>query len=276
MNIGEALRLGIKELGQNKGPEAQMLLAFVVGKERPVLLAHTEDDLTIMQEEQYLMLLRQRKEHIPLQYLTNRANFYGRDFYVDERVLIPRFDTEVLLECALERIADGNSKVADICTGSGILAISVAMERNCETWAVDLSEDALAVAKKNATLLKADVRWEQGDLFAPLQENNLRGYFDVIMSNPPYITGDEMVLLDEEVKKEPAMALYGGNDGLDFYRRLAKEAQDYLKNGGYLLLEIGYLQGQEVKNLLDSAGFTDTFVKKDWQGHDRVVCGRKK
>ena len=276
MKIGEALRFGMKELGQNKGPEAQMLLAFVVGKERAVLLAHTDDDLTLMQEKQYLQLLEQRRENTPLQYLTNQANFYGRDFYVDERVLIPRFDTEVLLECALERIDGAEKRVVDICTGSGILAISVALEKNCEVWAVDLSADALAVAKKNAALLNATVHWEQGDLFAPLYEKNLQAYFDVMISNPPYITAEEMELLDEEVKKEPEMALYGGKDGLDFYRTLANEAQDYLKNGGYLLLEIGYLQGEGVKNLLESAGFVDVFVKKDWQGHDRVVGGRKK
>lgn len=191
--------------------------------------------------------LEERLKGRPLQYVQGRAWFMGREFLVDSRALIPRQDTELLCERAVERAGRGTPGVLDLCTGSGALAVSVKLScPSARVWASDLSEAALALAQENARRLGAQVHFLQGDLLEAAK--GLR--FDLILCNPPYLTGEDMASLQKEVRFEPAMALYGGADGLDFYRRLAGQAPLYLKKGGWLLLEVGAGQAGPVSDLL--------------------------
>lgn len=203
----------------------------------------------------------------PLQYLVKTAWFWGRAFYVDERVLIPRFDTEVLVNQALKDLSKSASHL-DLCCGSGIIPLTLKAERpDICSHASDISADALMVARINAERFGLDVEWRQGDLTEPWQGKQ----FDLITSNPPYISSSEMAILDQEVRKEPHLALKGGEDGLDFYRRLAEETPPILKEGGILLLEIGWKQGETVARLMEEAAFEDVSIQKDSQGLDRLV-----
>lgn len=233
----------------------------------------------------YRRLIGQRAAHIPLQHLTGSQDFMGYTFAVTPDVLIPRQDTEVLVEevlAALKEETDaadaekretgaqtGNRrKLLDLCTGSGCIAISCRLlGRNAEVTASDISKAALAVARKNAEALGADVRFVESDLF-----KNLRDAYDIIVSNPPYIPAKVIGTLTPEVKDhEPVTALDGGADGLDFYREIIKEAPAHLKEGGILFLEIGCDQAQAVSAILLDAGFTDIRRKKDLAGLDRVL-----
>lgn len=194
--------------------------------------------------------LAKRLAGVPLQYAQNRAYFMGHEFFVDERVLIPRQDTELLCELAIERVRRGDLDVLDVCTGSGAIAISVALAcPNARVWATDLSEAALSIARENAGRLGARVDFLAGDLFDPVAGRR----FDIITCNPPYLTGDDMRTLQEEVAREPRMALYGGPDGLDFYRRAAREVRAHLHPGGWALFEVGAGQAKDVAALMGGA-----------------------
>lgn len=232
--------------------------------------------------EETLKLAEKRKQRIPLQYLLGSWEFMGYKFMVNESVLIPRQDTEVLVEEAVSRVKSGD-RVLDLCTGSGCILISVlkyAAEHkrtDLSGLGTDLSEKALDVAKANATQLLAEEERQglvqttfcQGDLWDAAD-----GTFDLILSNPPYIATAEIESLQEEVKiYDPYQALDGGKDGLDFYRRIATGVGSYLKPGGTLILEIGYDQGEAVSGLLEDSGFSAVSVKKDLAGLDRVVAG---
>lgn len=273
MTVGELLREGMSALGQDKQLEAQLLLAKVLKKERAMLLAYTDKTVTAEEEAAFRQMLDERMKHAPLQYLLGAANFYGRDFMVNEKVLIPRFDTEVLTARALE-ILKGKppAKIADICTGSGAVAVTLSLELpQAEVWASDLSSEALAVAEENNLKLGGRVRFLEGDLFEPFRAEKMNGYFDLIVSNPPYITKQEMSELTAEVLREPHLALYGGEDGLDFYRRIAEEGRSFLKAEGRLLLEVGYRQAEEVKALLEENNWRNIVFHRDFQGINRVV-----
>lgn len=219
----------------------------------------------------YQELVYRRKQRIPLQHLTGEQEFYGYPFYVNEHVLIPRQDTEVLVEQVLS-VAKPGMKVLDVCTGSGCIIISTALLcPGIEGTGTDLSGEALKVAEENNRRQNAGVHFLQGDLLEKAEAP-----YDVIVSNPPYIPTKTIETLMEEVKDhEPLMALDGMEDGLHFYRRLAEESPAYLKPEGWLMLEIGAEQGEDVKNLLEMAGFCNVTVKKDLAGLDRVVCGQK-
>lgn len=210
-----------------------------------------------------------RKEHIPLQYLLGKQEFMGLEFRVTPDVLIPRQDTELLVEEVLKELKPG-MKVLDMCTGSGCIAISVAkLSNGAKVTAVDISKEALAVAKKNGEQNQAEVRWIESDMF-----EQVTGTYDVIVSNPPYIKSDVIETLMPEVKDyEPRLALDGTADGLYFYRKLAKEAGSYLTKGGRLCLEIGYDQGEEVAEMLRENGYKEVIVAKDLCGLDRNVYG---
>lgn len=273
MTVGELLREGVSALGLDKQLEAQLLLAKVLKRERAMLLAYTDKAVTVEEEAAFRQMLALRLNNTPLQYLLETANFYGRDFTVNENVLIPRFDTEVLAARAIEMLKTNPcAKIADICTGSGALAVTLSAEcPAAEIWASDLSAQALAVAQKNNTDLNAKVNFLEGDLFAPFAAKKMYGYFDLLMSNPPYITKEEMGELAAEVLREPHLALYGGEDGLDFYRRIALEGQAFLKPHGRLLLEVGYRQAEEVKMLLAKNNWHNICFHQDFQGINRVV-----
>ncbi len=307
MTYGEMYRRGEQELLEagieEAGLEARLLLEHVCGTNRNDLLAHGDRMLEACQTRNYEGLIKRRKKRIPLQHLTGEQEFMGLTFSVDERVLIPRQDTENLVEEVLRNLHDG-MKVLDLCTGSGCILVSLLHYSNdCQGVGADISEDALAVARRNAERLlgrealagdgqefaqagegaerencpgsgqgaagEGRVRFVRSDLFA-----GIAGKFDIIVSNPPYIVRDVIPTLMPEVREhEPVLALDGGEDGLAFYRRIAAESGEYLYGGGMLFLEIGYDQGESVSALLREAGFLDVQVVKDYAGLDRVVYG---
>ena len=213
--------------------------------------------------------LQRRVKGEPLQYIENTAYFMDFEFYVDERVLIPRQDTETLVEFALEKIKNVKEpKILDICTGSGAIAVSLsAYRKDARVIASDISEDALIVSRINAQKTHADVTCIQSDLFDSIPDQK----FDLITANPPYLTKDDMNHLQTEVKAEPALALFGGEDGLDLYRRISKGVYDYLNKGGYALFEVGEGQASDVLSIMTSEKTTEKGIIKDLCGIDRVV-----
>ncbi len=323
--------------------DAWYLMELVAGVSRASYLADRERSLSEEQRERFVSLVNRRGTHIPLQHLTGEQEFMGLPFLVNEYVLIPRQDTETLMELALSILEreipgcgvgagrvcgdSGNRRpyrVLDLCTGSGCIAVSLWKQwetrigGNLEMFASDLSAEALVTARENARRLGAAVHFIQSDLFtrfsAPDQEKlcpffagdetdrimqeaneaadgaaaedkgaitgraaneSEQMVFDMIVSNPPYIRTSVIEELSEEVRlHEPRMALDGGADGLDFYRRIICESRDYLQPDGWLLMEIGYDQGGAVSGLMRENGFTEVCVRKDLPGNDRVVSGR--
>jgi release factor glutamine methyltransferase len=221
--------------------------------------------------DRYMELIQRRSARIPLQQLTGEQQFMGLPFHVSEDVLTPRQDTEILVEEALKRARPG-AKILDLCTGSGCILISLLkLGPDLEGTGSDLSEKALEIAAENAEMNKVEVSFVQSDLFA-----RIPGTFDMIVSNPPYIVSSVISSLMEEVRDhEPLMALDGGTDGLDFYRRIVPESMDHLNPGGWLIVEIGYDQGDLVRSMFIDHQYEDVDVIRDLGGNDRVVLGRK-
>ncbi len=250
-------------------PDAEWILEWALHKSRVQLLLCAAQPLLGTELDKAENALKMRETGEPLQYILGEAWFYGRKFRSDKRALIPRADTENLCEAAILRILPGRRKVLDLCTGTGIIGITVALERPmCRVTATDISEDALSLAKENARELGADIDFKQGDLFDAVDGEK----FDAILSNPPYLTGAEMDERQREVRMEPEMALFGGDDGLEFYRRIAMGAGEHLLPGGLVLLEIGCTQAEAVCKLLEKhLSGAQTGVIKDLQGLDRVV-----
>ena len=254
--------------------DARLLLEAVCGTDRNDLLVHGEQPVAPEAEEKYLNWIRQRAEHIPLQQLTGEQGFMGLTFSVNEHVLIPRQDTEILVEEVLKELHDG-MRVLDMCTGSGCILLSLLHYSNdCEGLGVDLSAEALEVAGRNVLKVLTPEKAEhahflQSDLFEKVE-----GKFEIIVSNPPYIASAEVEKLMPEVRDhEPRMALDGTEDGLHFYRRIIKEAGKHLVNSGMLFFEIGYDQGQAVSELMRAGGYREVQVVQDYAGLDRVVLG---
>ena len=254
---------------EEAGLDAWLLLEFKTGKNRAYYFAHGDEPVSDETAAEYLTLIDRRAGHIPVQQLTHQAFFMGYEFYVNENVLIPRQDTETLVEEALKVVKPG-MKVLDMCTGSGCIIVSIVHNvPEVEGTATDISKQALLVAKENAKLNQVSVTFERSDLF-----DNVTGTYDVIVSNPPYIRTGEVVKLMPEVQEfEPMEALDGKEDGLYFYRKIIKECKAYLKPGGHILFEIGYDQGEAVSGLLKEAGFKNVTVIKDLAHNDRVVTG---
>lgn len=254
--------------------DARLLLETVCGTDRNDLLVHGEQPVAPEAEEKYLNWIRQRAEHIPLQQLTGEQGFMGLTFNVNEHVLIPRQDTEILVEEVLKELHDG-MRVLDMCTGSGCILLSLLHYSNdCEGLGVDLSAEALEVAGRNVLKVLTPEKAEhahflQSDLFEKVE-----GKFEIIVSNPPYIASAEVEKLMPEVRDhEPRMALDGTEDGLYFYRRIIEEAGKHLVSSGMLFFEIGYDQGQAVSELMRTEGYCDVQVVQDYAGLDRVVLG---
>lgn len=254
--------------------DARLLLEAVCGTDRNDLLAHGEQPVMSQAEEKYLNWIRQRAEHIPLQQLTGEQDFMGLTFSVNEHVLIPRQDTEILVEEVLKELHD-RMRILDMCTGSGCILLSLLHYSNdCEGLGVDLSAEALEVAGQNVLKVLTPEKAEhahflQSDLFEKVE-----GKFEIIVSNPPYIASAEVEKLMPEVRDhEPRMALDGTEDGLHFYRRIIKEAGKHLVNSGMLFFEIGYDQGQAVSELMRTGGYREVQVVQDYAGLDRVVLG---
>ena len=271
MTIRETLRSAAARLERAGVPDsaydAQVMLAHVLG-ERDMLRMRVEGyrEVEPSAAARYEALIARRESREPLQYILGETEFMGLTFHVEPGVLIPRYDTEVLCEEALRRLKKG-AHVLDIGTGSGAIAISMAkLGPNCAVTAVDVSDTALSIAGGNAGALGADVRFVKSDCFTALDGET----FDMIISNPPYIDEGEMRELMPEVLREPELALYGGADGLDFYRRISREAKAHLAPGGYLLFEIGWKQKDAVEALLREH-IGEPFALRDYGGNWRVV-----
>lgn len=250
--------------------DARLLLEFICHTDRNALYAHGDQEIEDEKMQEFLQLIEKRAVHIPLQHLTGEQNFMGLDFLVNEHVLIPRQDTEILVEEIMRDLHDG-IRILDMCTGSGCILLSLLHYSNdCSGVGVDVSEDALAVARQNADrLAEKQAVFIQSDLFEKVE-----GSFDLIVSNPPYIRSQEIAGLMPEVREhEPHLALDGKDDGLHFYREIIKGAMPHLKRGGQLFFEIGYDQGEAVQALLAANGYTEIAVVKDYAGLDRVVYG---
>lgn len=281
MTYREAINLGEKVLNMADVADAKidawLLLEMVCKIDRSFYYLHMEDEVAEEQLSEYEIALRKRAEHVPLQYIVGEAEFMGLKFKVNSNVLIPRQDTETLVEQVLQEQKDPDIRLLDLCTGSGCIAISLAvMGGYRDVTAADLSEAALKVAAENADHLLQERRKEgcrftlrRGDLFEALKPGER---FDVLTSNPPYIPTEVVRGLEPEVKDhEPWMALDGTEDGLAFYRRIAHESKAWLNPGACIYLEIGYDQGEAVSRLLEAAGFCNIEVIKDLPGLDRVV-----
>ena len=274
MNYTEAFLMGMQKLKEAQIGEAQLdarlLLEEVCGTDHNTLLCHGDREVSEAEEEQYRKALEQRAVHVPLQHLLGYQDFMGLRFQVNEYVLIPRQDTEILVEEAMRYLHDG-MRILDLCTGSGCILLSLLHYSNdCEGVGVDISQEALQVAAQNAELLGIRADFLKSDLY-----EKVTGKFDLLVSNPPYIERAVIPTLMEEVREyDPYIALDGGEDGLDFYRRIIGGAQDYLNRGGQILMEIGSGQAKAVSELLREAGFKEIDVCRDFAGLDRVVSGR--
>jgi len=288
----ELLKYGQDILKQNEIEDAKikakLLLNYILNQTSDQFFINDEKEV---EEEKYLKynegikLIIQGK---PLQYIVNKQEFMGHKFYVDENVLIPQPDTEVLVETAIRLIVKGIKDISDdkktkqqinildLCTGSGNIAISLAKYvENAKIIATDISEKALDVAIKNAKINNVynKIEFIKSDLFEKLEEME----FDYIISNPPYIKSEEILKLSKEVQNEPKIALDGGKDGLEFYRKIFKKAPEFLKDKGYLILEIGFDQAQQIIEIYNKEEFSQVGnIIKDYGGNDRVVIFRKK
>lgn len=277
------------EILKDKSPtsrlDVELLLCEVLDLERIGLMMRYQDEISGQDMEKFSMLFEKRNSGMPIAYILNRKEFMGYDFYVDENVLIPRPDTEVLVEELVEKIISINEEkinVLDMCSGSGAISISsylISKEReksNLNMYGVDISEKAIEVSKKNAKKLGADnIKFIVSDLFNSEEIGFLRGNIDIIASNPPYIREEIIPTLDTDVKDfEPMLALSGGDDGLVFYRKITEESTSYLKAGGYLIFEVGHDQAEDVSKIMMENGFSNIYTKSDIQGFERVVVGR--
>lgn len=253
---------------------AELLLSHVLGCTRVRLYVDLDRPLQQAELSRFRALIERRMAGEPTQYLIGFKEFYNRRFQVDARVLIPRPETELLVESVLRHLPPETPvRVLDLCTGSGCIAISVAAERpQASVWAVDLSPGAAEVARTNAESLGvgARVTVREGDLFAPLPPETR---FHVLVSNPPYVEAGELPGLQREVQREPRLALDGGEDGLDLVRRIVARAQEHLLPGGLLALEIGEKQGPATLALLESAGFEQARIERDLERRDRFALG---
>lgn len=276
--VYEAGREALQEAGIDEAAlDARLLLEYVCGTDRNTLLARGEREVSEEEYGRYRELIGKRASRIPLQHLTGEQDFMGLTFLVNKDVLVPRQDTEVLVEEVMQNLHDG-MRILDLCTGSGCILLSLLHYSNdCTGVGVDLSAEALAVARENYERLRIErpemeALFLEGDLFAALSTEG--GRFDIIVSNPPYIETDVMSTLMPEVREyEPRIALDGGADGLVFYRRIAQEAGRHLNGGGMLFFEIGCGQADAVREIMEEAGFREIQVVKDFAGLDRVVYG---
>lgn len=293
MNIKQLLEYGIKLLKENNIDEpilkTRILLANILNETKEYLIVHELEELN----EELVKIFKEDIEkvckHIPIQYITNKQEFMGLEFYVDENVLIPQPDTEILVEEVIDIAKQKEkTKILDLCTGSGAIGISIAKNiKNCEIILSDISTYALDVASKNSEKIVGvsiarpeiderknknyKIKIIQSDLF-----ENIQGKFDIIVSNPPYIKSDVITTLDKEVQNEPILALDGGTDGLDIYRKIIEQAYEYLNQDGYLCLEIGYDQKEEVIKLIEQTNeYQEIYSKKDLAGNDRIVVCKK-
>lgn len=276
MLIKEAIKKGMIELKvnniENPNLKARLLMQYILNKPRQYLLTHDDEELSKVKQQEYLKNIKKITKGTPLQHITHSQEFMKMNFYVNQEVLIPRPDTEILVEETIKIAKQMKArKILDLCTGSGAIAVSIAKYvENVKITAIDISEKALRVAKLNAKNNEVDnkITFIKSDLF----ENIKKEKYDIIVSNPPYIKRDIIRNLDKEVQNEPNIALDGGYDGLDFYRRIVSEGFEYLKYEGFLCLEIGYDQKEEVTSIIkEQERYGYIYSKKDLNENDRVI-----
>lgn len=274
--LRELIKIGSKMLSDvniaDSEFDAKEIFCHVNGYDRTRLFMHWSDIIPDNQCDRYFEEIEKRATHIPLQHLTGSQDFMGLTFKVTPDVLIPRLDTETVVEEAM-KLVPKNSDILDLCSGSGAIGISLAKLADAKVTCTDISEEALKVAEGNASLNKVKVKFIKSDMFESLRGGIIKKKYDMIISNPPYIPKDVIETLDIEVKDhEPRLALDGGDDGLDFYRIIAKEAPEFLRKNGILVLEIGDDQGESVPELLrETDAFSAIETKKDLAGLDRMV-----
>lgn len=274
MKVQELLNVGIEKLKKQKIEEpilkSRILLAHILKIPKETLILQYENTVQKAQETLYLQKIQELANNKPLQYITNKQEFMKLIFYVDENVLIPRADTEILVEEVIKNSKD-SMEILDLCTGSGAIAVSLAKYTKSTIYASDISRKALEIATRNANDNKVFVHFILSDMF----ENIINKKFDIIVSNPPYIETETILHLDKVVQKEPRIALDGGNDGLKFYKIIAHQAKKYLKPNGMLYLEIGYNQKQAVIEILQKENYKDIYCQKDLNNKDRVIVAKK-
>lgn len=260
----------------NSNLDAEILMGYVLGIDRSKLFVVIDEKLSKENYIKYKKLINLRSSFVPISYITGKKEFYGLDFFVEPGVLIPRPETEFVVDRCLEFIKNIKApKVADICGGSGAISVAVAtFNKNSIVFTSDISDVAGKLTCKNSKYHKVQERviFLKGNLFEPFEKANLNN-FDLIVSNPPYIPTKDLGKLPRDVKKEPRIALDGGTDGLDFYRKIIDGAPKYLRSYGGLILEVGWNQAYCIKCMLKRAGFTNIEVTKDYAGFDRVVSG---
>ena len=276
MTIRELLNQGIIMLKNEKidspKTKARLILESTLNKSREYLIIYDKNEVTSAQRDHYIKKIKRVILGEPVQYITGLQEFMKLNFFVTKDVLIPRQDTEVLVEEVIKIAKDiPNPVILDLCTGSGAIAVSLAKYiPNSKIYGIDISEKALEVAKKNAEFngVKNSIEFRVSDLFNKIRNQK----FDIIVSNPPYIKKEDIKLLPKDVQKEPKIALDGGTDGLAFYSRIAKSAYKHLRRGGYLCLEIGYNQKLQVKKIIEGQKrYINFYCKKDLCENDRVV-----
>lgn len=254
--------------------EARILLEYAIQKSKEWIMIHINDRISEEKVKLFNDLVAKRTSGYPLQYIIGTCGFMGNEFFVTEAVLIPRSDTEVWLEKViyLAKSASVNN-VLDLCTGSGCIGITIKKNLgNINVYGVDISEDALEIAKKNAERNNVLVNFIQSDLFSNVPQTK----FDMIVSNPPYIPSNDIKSLEREVLNEPVIALDGGNDGLDFYRKIVKDGKNFLNEDGYLIFEFGYDQADEVIDILKQNDFRIIEIIRDYSGNNRAVISQKR
>lgn len=278
MKVNDVLKEGIKILKENELEEpilkARVLLVYILKIKNEELIIHLDDEIDNEKILKYKECVNRLLDGVPLQYITHIQNFYGLNFYVDENVLIPQPDTEILVEEVINiaNTIDKEIKILDICTGSGAIAVALAQNiKNTKIYASDISLKALEIAEKNAENNMVNVEFIESDMFESINQK-----FDIIVSNPPYIESEVIKNLSKEVQNEPHLALDGGEDGLDFYRFLTKKAKDYLNDNGILVVEIGYDQKDKVMKLFEKNDFENIYCKKDYGNNDRIVVGKRR
>lgn len=276
MTIKETMRKGMIKLKTENITEpnlkSRLIMQYILNKPRQYLIVYDNQVLTLRQEVDYFKAIKRLVQGEPIQHITHQQEFMKLNFFVDENVLIPRPDTEVLVEEVIKIARKTNArKILDLCTGSGAIAVSLAKYLDdVEITATDISDKSLRIAKKNAKINEVEqkITFIESDLFEKIPNEK----YDIIVSNPPYIKKDLIKTLTKEVQKEPKIALDGGEDGLDFYRKIAKESEKYLKIKGYLCLEIGYDQKKDVIKIINNERkYVGTYSKKDLYDNDRIV-----
>ncbi len=286
MDINSLLKKGVNIIGEmeygNPHLEAVLVLAKLLKVDKVYIYIHGEKEVEPEIEQEFIKLMEKRATGYPIQYILNEKEFMGLDFYIEEGVLIPRPDTEILVEYLLTFIDEKYDKrpinLLDLGFGSGAIALSVAYYRkNVNVYGVDVGDIPMKVACINKDRFNLNnVKLYKGDLFHGIEGLGMEGKFHIIASNPPYISDEEIKKLQREVKEyEPIEALSGGEDGLDYFRKIIPKSKDYLCPQGLLILEIGYNQGKAVKDMFVKEGFKDIEILKDLQGLDRVVLGTK-